>query len=302
MKFCIVALLLCMAIGHAQSPVAGPKFEVASIRLSDCDFSKFAGRGSSPGRINLKCAHLRDLIQQAYGRFRFNPLRDQVTGGPGWLDSDFYDIVAKADSEASRTQMAGPMMQTLLEDRFRLKIHREPKEVPVYELTVGKGGSKLQPARGGNCIVPDPDHPPAPQAPGYVPIRSCGGRYETGHGFDMYDATVANLCEALSFKMDRDVIDKTGIQGKFDIHVEINPDNVGTGAVVPAASGGSNDAGPPAASDPRSMLADLLHDIQKTNEGVLGPALQQQLGLKIESGKGPGETIVIDHIERPTQN
>ena len=102
--------------------------------------ARWLGRAQSPGRINIKCAHLRDVIQQAYGRRSFNILRDQVAGGPGWIDSDFYDIVAKADGEASMAQMTGPMMQALLEDRFRLKIHRDAKEVPVYELTVGKGG------------------------------------------------------------------------------------------------------------------------------------------------------------------
>ena len=113
---------------------------------------------------------------------------------------------------------------------------------------------------------------------------------------------MADLCEALSFKMDRDVIDKTGIQGKFDIHVEINPDNGGTGGVAPSALGAANDPGPPPATAPRSMLAGLMHDMPKMNEGVLGPALLEQLGLRIESGKGPGETIVIDHIERPSDN
>ena len=94
--------------------------------------------------------------------------------------------------------------------------------------------------------------------------------------------------------MDRDVIDRTGIQGKFYIHLEINSDN--------AVAGGSNDPGSPSPGDPRSMLAGFLREIQKVNDGVPGPALQQQLGLRIESGKGPGETIVIDHIERPTEN
>ena len=173
MKSCVVALLLCMAIGRAQTREAEPKFEVASIRLSDCDFSKVAGRGPSIGRINLKCAHLRDVIQRAHGYYRFNPLRDQVAGGPGWLDSDFYDIAAKAEGDASTAQMTGPAMQALLEDRFRLKIHREAKEVAVYELTVGKSGPKLQVAREGSCIALDPEHPPGQQVPGQAPLRVC---------------------------------------------------------------------------------------------------------------------------------
>jgi len=299
MKFCIAAFAFFTAICLAQSLASAPKFEVATIKLSDCDFSRFVPVAPAPGRLNRNCVHLRDLIQQAYGHYRFNPLRDQVLGGPGWLDSDFYDIVAKAEGTATMAQMTGPMMQALLEDRLKLKIHRVPKEVPVYELTVGKSGAKLQAAKRGGCVTSDPNHPPAPPVVGQPPFRQCGGRYDNGNGFDMYGATIADLCEALSFKMDRDVIDKTGIRGKFDIYLEITPN---MDAVAASSGGGSDDPVPPSPADPQSAIAGFLRDAQKMNEGVLAPALRQQLGLKIESGKGPGETIVIDHIERPTGN
>jgi uncharacterized protein (TIGR03435 family) len=140
---------------RAQSLPADQAFEAASIKPNlGCGGP---GRGSggrpSPGRVTLECAQLRDLILTAYGIYgnggSANPrgFRMQVLGGPGWIDSDHYDIVAKAEGNTPVATLYGPMLRALLEDRFKLKVHRETREVPVYLLAVAKSGAKLKPTQ-----------------------------------------------------------------------------------------------------------------------------------------------------------
>ena len=137
---------------------------------------------------------------------------------PRWASSDRYTIDAKAEGPAAPEMMRGPMMQALLEDRFKLKIHRDSKEVPVYELTVAKGGPKLQVAQEGTCIT---GPPPSSRAPGQDPPRICGRGGIADKGGTAYPGnTIAQLCSNLSGFFDRDVIDKTGIKGVFDIHID----------------------------------------------------------------------------------
>src|SRR5580658_7636377 len=170
------------AIAQSQSPAAPiPKFEVAAIRLSkDCDGGGGAtksvsplGRSesSSPGSLNVNCATVMGLIQQAYVRYangRLNQVDGSapISGGPSWINSERYDINAKADGNASPEMMLGPMMQALLEDRFKLKMRRETREVSVYDLTVAKNGPKLKPSKEGICDV---TKLPGPPSPGQVP-------------------------------------------------------------------------------------------------------------------------------------
>ncbi len=147
------------------------KFEVATIRLCDSDAGGRSGGGkSTSGRLVLNCQSLGDadrsfpgLIAQAYGLFaggHRNPpwTMPPVEGGPAWLKSDRYEIVAKAAGDTSQDTMNGPMLQALLEDRFKLKVHRETREIPVYALTVAKAGPephplgpKLHPFKEGSC-------------------------------------------------------------------------------------------------------------------------------------------------------
>jgi uncharacterized protein (TIGR03435 family) len=148
-----------------------PKFEVASIRLGcggDGRGGPIATPASSPGRLST-CSPLVDpaagLIADAYGRYangRTNPpwAIPRIEGGPRWLGTDLYDINAIAEGGASEEMMRGPMMQALLEERFKLKLHRETREAPVYELRVAKGGPKLKPFREGTCIPWDWTKPP----------------------------------------------------------------------------------------------------------------------------------------------
>jgi len=269
----------------AQSPAPRPAFEVASIKpctageVSSGESEASEGeRSRSPGRVDLNCQTVVDLIQTAYIVFangEFHPLSQvPISGGSPWIKSDRYQITAKVEDTPRRQIMMGPMLQALLEDRFKLKIHRETREVSVYALTVAKGGPRLQASQKGSCIPLSPDDPPPSTAPGQ-PLLACGMfRLSANGGLDIHGATMADLadlCMFFSYSLDRGVIDKTGIAGMFDIHLELSPE----------ASGDS--AEPSTSTDP---IFAAVH----------------KLGLKLELTKGPGKFLVIDHVERPSPN
>ncbi len=296
----VVIGILNAARSQAQSPAAAsPKFEVASVRLCGDDVP--AGRGGvgrsagDPGMLRLGCQTLDTLIRQAYLSngtpiisFRF--LNQPIKGSPAWISSDRYTIEAKPEGTQTMGMMRGPMMRALLEDRFKLKIHRETREIPVYELTVAKGGPKLQVAQPGNCFILDRDHPLVPPEPGKREVPFCGGLSRVVNSGSAsyaawYGATMADLCHGLSIMLDRDAIDKTGLMGAFDIRLETSPADLYPEG-VPAPR---DPTAPPVATDPArgpSIFA----------------AVQQQLGLKLVPAKGPGEYLVIDHVEKPSEN
>jgi uncharacterized protein (TIGR03435 family) len=129
--------LASAALGQTQAPPLRPQFEVASIKPNFGMERKVSIGATSPGTFKAENVWLRFLIQMAWNVKDF-----QVSGGPGWAGSDRFDIVARTDGRAGFEQMR-PMLQTLLEDRFRLVFHRESKELPVYALVAGRGGFKL---------------------------------------------------------------------------------------------------------------------------------------------------------------
>ena len=173
------------------------------------------------------------------------------------------------------------MMQALLEDRFKLKLHRENREIPVYELTVDKGGPKgLKTTQDGSCMVIGHDDPPP--GPGEPFPRLCGGFV----GDDLNGSTMANLCRQFSVLTDRDVIDKTGITGVFDFHLESLWEN---SAPADRAAGSNNPPGPPIRPDPADVF-------------VAARTALKKFGLKLEPAKGLGEFLVVDRVEKPSEN
>jgi len=267
---------------RAQATAATPKFEVASVKPCKADTGSGVRtgnfNGSSPGRLIANCMPLKALIQQAYlifanGRYQFvNFLAVPVEGAPDWVQSARYTIEAKAEGPQTEEMTKGPMLQALLEDRFQLKTHRETREVPVYELTVAKGGPKLQPF-DGSCTPVDfaktPQLPTPPKAPGECRnVFGTSGPNSTSYyrGISVDDFATHRLGVGT---VGRPVINKTGITGRFDIHLEFTPDR----------NADKPDAGP-----------------------SIFTALQEQLGLKLIPAKGPGEFLVIDHVERPSEN
>jgi hypothetical protein len=217
---------------------------VASAAIAG--LKKTGGRGGggpvrwNPGMLEMQCQSAALLIRQAYllyaggkalepgyrGDVRGVPLVSDrlfaapVQGLPGWA-SDMYTIEAKANGGASEAAMRGPMMRALLEERFKLQVHRGVKEVPVYELSVAKGGVRLSPSREGSCL--DRNTPfPGPGTPGgadpklWIRIpgeeepmqRVCEGFFPGANGgTDVPGTSMAGLCRNLSNNFDRDVVD-----------------------------------------------------------------------------------------------
>ena len=296
----LVALTSATAFGQPASP--RPAFEVASIRPCRGGDSPGAGAtkggspggsgGSpSPGRLILNCATVTGLIQQAYGTYANghpNPRWSvpPISGGPAWIDSDRYDINAKAQDSASREMMNGPMLQALLEDRFKLKTRRETREIPVYELTVAKGGPKLQSFKDGSCTPLDRTKAlPPPRAPGQTPL--CNGmillKGSSMGTANLQGTTLDEFSKSIGLMLDRPIIDITGIAGRFDFRLEFALDQSTPGFFLPG--GGAQVAGP---SDPAGPS--------------IFTAVQEQLGLKLEPAKGPREFLIINRVERPSEN
>jgi uncharacterized protein (TIGR03435 family) len=162
------------------------------------------------------------------------------------------------------------MLQALLEDRFKLKVHRESKEIPVYALVVARGGPRLEATKEGSCTPADPTQGPPPIVPGQ-PVP-CGyiGQAKGGDGIEAVGVTMASVCQIFSVQLHRAIIDKTGLTGRFSYHLPFNTP-------------------PPGASGDDEQFAVAVGALQK-------------LGLKVESAKGTAEFIVIDHVERPSEN
>ena len=284
----------------AAPAVERPKFDVASIKPCDPDAAQPGGRsgkgGSGNARYRRNCVTVMTLIENAYVRFaegkNRSPMLTQlikVEGGPGWLRSDTYTIEAEAEGTFPPMIMDGPMMQSLLEDRFQLRVHRETREGPVYELTVAKGGSKIQPAKQGPCLESDFADAPLPflaPPPGRENM-TCRLFWNTRKGPNAIksgrSATMEEFTANLTGTMDRLVVDKTGLTEPFDFRLTFATDENTPGPVgAPSADG------VPVAPDPAGPS--------------IFTALQEQLGLKLEPARGAREYLVIDSVSRPSAN
>jgi uncharacterized protein (TIGR03435 family) len=270
----LATALWVFEVTPAPAQSARPQFEVASVKLDPNCPDKQTNEQFSPGRVSVGCIRLKELVQAAYGTFANGTnsglARLQIFGEPVSFDSYRFDVVATAQADTPMEQMFGPMLQMLLEDRFHLKTHRETRELPVYTLTIEKGGAKLQSTKEGSCVPVDLNHA-NDREPNF-----CGRMTGRANGFhitdDAYGMTMAEIAgKFLSNRLERPVIDKTGLAGLFDAHLEFARDS------------GSTDAG----SDQGPSIF---------------TAVQEQLGLKLSPGKGPVEVLVIDHVEKPSVN
>ena len=293
----VAAALTFTLAGHAQSP----GFEVASVKPSNPNPA--TPLEAAPmvlpalGRLTATNSTLQMLIMAAYQKQPF-----QIVGGPPWWRSDKFDINARAADPSLTTDQMLEMLKTLLADRFKLKVHTETREVPIYALVVarsdGKTGAKLKPsadncpdfkvqqqkqlealAKGGiaglAAAAPKPGEtapcafaPLAQQTPGAIGFRASG-------------QAISTLAMVLTQLMGRPVVDKTGLNGLYDFELTI---------------------------DLRTLMN--LYSELGVNVGPLpstlpeGPSmmtlLQEDLGLKLDSQRGPGEVLVVDGAERPT--
>jgi uncharacterized protein (TIGR03435 family) len=298
MRMAVAILIVTGTAGlavRAQSPAAiTPNFEVASVK--PCKDGGSGGRNGGgdrpPGRLHVNCETVTDLIRDAYdllangrmphGTISRNSRTVPIEGGPGWINSERYYIDAKAEGPQTQEMMRGPMMRTVLEDRFKLKIRRETRQGPVYELKVAQGGPKLEPVENGSC-TPVEDFDFRKLAPGQKPPLICNGAMVQNGKLAFFAMSIADFCQNLTWNaLDRPVIDKTGVAGKFNFRVEFVPDEAAPGF---RSAGGDPVAAPPDTAGPSIFTA-----------------LQQQLGLKLERTTGPVELLVIDHVERPSEN
>jgi uncharacterized protein (TIGR03435 family) len=268
---------------NAQSPAPRPEFEVASVKPNTSGNGMIMIRPPVGGRFTATNVRLKMLIGLAY------KLQDyEISGGPAWINSDGYDVTAKATDGNIGIDQLRPMLQTLLEDRFQLKVHRETKDVPVYALLAGKNGPKLPEAKEGGCVALNPNSGPPPlPKPGQFPPTPCGGFFMGPNHLEGGKIGMEQLTGALANILGRRVIDKTGFKGTFDVKLDFSPEGTnlfGRGGLgpppgVPAEAGNADNA-------PPSIFT----------------VIQDQLGLKLESQKGPGEILIIDHAEKPSEN
>lgn len=292
-------LMVSAAFGQGN----GPEFDAASVKLSAplpagmMMINIGGGPGSSdPGRITYNGITLKMLVARAYG------IKEYQVEGPAWIDSERYDVIATIPKDSSKEQVS-LMTQRLLAERFKLAVHREPKPLAVYALSVGKDGPKLKEVDPDAAFQFPPlpaGAPPPPPPPGSAATAAGRGG---GPGLRMMvspysrqvsgNTTMARLCDALSNLLDHPVIDQTGLKGTYELNLSWTPDDsekIGgklpspLGPVPPDAHGGDGNA----AVEPGPTLAE---------------ALQANYGLKLERRKDQADMVVIDHAEKvPTEN
>ena len=265
-----VSLLNVLSL-RAQSPVAQPlAFEVASVKLNNSGTTRSLG-GPKRGHF-IHSGTLRQLIQVAYRRGGFE-IR-QVSGGPKWMDSDHFDIDATVDGALSVAALYLPdgkgsaglaylMLRTLLADRFKLVVHTERQQLPIYAMTVAKrdgtlGAQLRQSDVECNTVLAEiarTGRPASPRESGQMP--PCTTQTSSGH-LAANAIPMSQLAEMLSGVAGRETHDQTNLRGNFDITLDWDDD--------------------------LSIFT----------------AIQEQLGLKFESSRGPVDVIVVDHAEPPT--
>jgi uncharacterized protein (TIGR03435 family) len=243
----LVILLGCIACGQS--------FEAASIKLNNSG-QRSQGISTYPARIKVVNATLKLCIQVAWNVKDF-----QVSGGTGWMDSEHYDIDAVAAEPFKKDEYRG-MLKTLLAERFGLVVHSEMQDKQGYALVVAKNGSKLRPP------VEDPSVMFSRTASGDTILKAP-------------NVTMVQLASALSPQLSAIVVDKTGIEGRFDASFQWTPDQP-----MRLKSGEPAPAPPPDAIPGPSIFT----------------AIQERLGLRLESRKVPTEVIVIDRAQRPSEN
>lgn len=274
-----------------QTPPAGPAFEVASVKPNNSGDGRVMFANQPGGRFTATNVTLKLLIRNAYQLQDF-----QIVGGPSWINSDHFDIVAKAEEgtplETPSLDRTGPtriqlMIRALLAERFQLAVHNENRELPIYALVLARSDGRLGPelrksevdcnamfaARGRAGMPPPPGPPPQPGERLPCGIRIGPGTMTIG------GAPLSQLGNAMANFLGRTVLDKTGLAGNYDANLTWTPDQ------MPQR--------PPGAPEPPPI---------DPNGPSIFTAVQEQLGLKLDSQKGPVAVLVIDRAERPKEN
>ena len=258
--FATIVAVVSPALLQAQTRAAGrPAFAVTSVKPNHMDCCTSGGVGDG-GSINRHVT-LKSLIGTAY---RIQGFR--ISGGPGWIDTERFDVDGKADDPKADPDQLRLMLRSLLEDRFGLKVHRETRATAVYALVVDKNGLRIKPS--ADQLSPDVHGPSAPGSA--LPNH---GALRFGPGSVVGNAVALSFfCSGfLSDATERLVIDRTKLTGRYDVQLHWTPDES-------AVSSGS-DSGP-----------------------SIFTAVREQLGLRLEPVKAPVEVLVIDYAEKPSAN
>ena len=274
---------LALGAANGQQPVetsAGqeadlPSFDVVSVKVNRSNSPNQSVRVLPGGRAVVTNTQLQRVILTAYELFP-----QQLLGGPGWLESDRFDIVAQANEEFGPSMPGGPpgraqqMLQRLLADRFKLAVHTETREQPVYELTMASADGRLGPRMSAAKIDCMALMIAAGRGNGAMPPTSqCGGSGGSGR-ISMRGAIMPSFVRSLSGLTGRIVQDRTGLAGGFDFDLDFAPESAtASESSAPAANGAS-----------------------------LFTALEEQLGLKLRPTRVQVQVVVIDRVERPTEN
>lgn len=296
----VLACVASFIFGAALAAHSPQRYDAATIKPCAAEENPTGARGTvggtnatfSPGRFYVPCVTVEQLIYLAYAaqgakddehlaNDNLGGASDssKIRGGPSWVHSlrDKYAIEATAAGATERTVLMGAMLRTLLEDRFKLKIHRDEEQVDMLALVPAKSGIKLTVMKPGDCD----DDMSTPFDPNAAKPK-CGNINTDFKGPNMTWTLVGLDTESLASRLSRPlglhVIDRTGLKGEFLIHLEFHPDPNTPGINWPA----ERDADTSAPQAPSIFTA-----------------LEQQLGLKLEKTKAPRGFIVIDHVERP---
>ncbi len=265
--FLAAALVAPLAFAQTPAaPAAALTFDVASIRENNTSTDDHHHIYNDPSVSHFRTVNLsvKDLIQFAYSL-----PESQILGGPPWLDTIMFDIDAKSDPSVDAQLHALPteqathqkqlMVQALLADRFHLKTHQETRQLPVFALVVAKGGPKFKPSDINGTSIG-------------TSTGTVGSRIHVQGS----DNTIELLAREIAQQLGRVVVDKTGIDARYDLTLHWTPDDRPT----PTLNGAPDPNAPP----------------------NIYTAIQEQLGLKLSPTKGPVPVLVIDHIERPSPN
>jgi len=269
----VVAIVTFTVATFAQAPGA-PAFDAASVKPNTSSAPGSSGR-TGRGSVTFTNFTLRSLISNA-----FDTRNNRIVNGPPWIDTERFDVTAKAPDGTDDKELM-PMMRALLADRFKLVVRHEVRDEPIYALVTAREDKRLGPDLRASTSCAKAAGPGGSAATGSATAPEAAGTGAPCGSRMMGDArgmtiqsgmrTMADLANMLRGVGERDVVDRTGLSGTYDFKLEYAPDSVRS-----------------AAADPTQLRPDVF------------TALQEQLGLKLESQRGPVEYVVIERIERPT--
>lgn len=285
--FCVLATTAVLGRSQAVNSSGDLGYEVASIKQNKAGMGEIPRWDFSPDGFTAQNRTLRELIQFAYG------LQDyQISEQPKWINEERFDIEARLPARIAakmqnlnmqeRTIDEQPRLRLLLTERFKLAVHMEAKTLPIYALSIAKGGPKIQQAKPGDTY---PSGLIDIEGKGHAGILRRGPGLIIGQGIPISQDTGCSMVCALTFELDRPVVDMTGLPGNYDFTLRWTPE----ARQVMFAEPDDN------------QRSDGTRSTETVGPSIFS-AIQEQLGLKLKPDKGSVKFLVIDHIEYPSPN